>query len=185
MSRFTRIFASGLGIAAALALSVAPAAHADTGTGVSMTLTGGSLAATLAGATLEPLSYSNAAQSTTGTVGLTVDDGRGSGAGWNVTIEASALTGGLGLGADSLSVTSASTPAATAGQAVNPTSGPLAIAPVDATLDTARRVISADAGFGQGIYTQVLGLRLDVPAYARAGTYTGTLTVTSASGPGV
>jgi hypothetical protein len=72
----------------------------------------------------------------------------------------------------------------TAGQAVDGTNGPKvpASTPVG-TLDSARKVIQANANYGLGIYTQGLSVALDVPAQSRAGTYTGTLTTTISAGP--
>jgi hypothetical protein len=51
------------------------------------------------------------------------------------------------------------------------------------TLDTARKVLQANAGHGKGNYSQALDVSLIVPADSVAGTYTGTLTVTITAGP--
>jgi hypothetical protein len=72
----------------------------------------------------------------------------------------------------------------TAGQAVDATNGPKvpATSPL-ATLETARKVIQAEANYGQGTYTQALGVRLVIPGMSRAGTYTGTLTTSITAAP--
>ncbi|CAN5461824.1 hypothetical protein BH20CHL6_BH20CHL6_15370 [soil metagenome] len=51
------------------------------------------------------------------------------------------------------------------------------------TLDSARKVVQANAGYGEGTYTQDLGVSLLIPAQSRAGTYTGTLTTTISAAP--
>lgn len=51
------------------------------------------------------------------------------------------------------------------------------------TLDVARKVVHANAGFGKGTYTQALGVSLVVPGGTTADTYTSTLTVTIVAGP--
>ena len=81
-------------------------------------------------------------------------------------------------------LTSADTPVATAGQAVDGTNGPKVptTSPVGA-LDSARKVIQAEAGFGQGTYTQALGISLTIPGQTQAGTYVGTMIVTAADAP--
>ncbi len=175
--------ASGSLIAAMLA---APALAADT---VVQVVNGGARTASVANLTLSPLTYSNSAQSNAGTMTLTVDDASGTGAGWNVTIQSSAFvyTGannGTNIPAANFSLTAAATPVMTAGQAVDATNGPKvpASSPVG-TLDSARKVIQANADYGLGTYTQSLSVSLSVPAQSRAGTYTGTLTTTIAAAP--
>jgi hypothetical protein len=177
----------GFGLAASLAGGFAvPAFAADT---ITQAVTGASLSATVANvAVANAVAYSHAAQTPTGTMVLTADDSRGSGAGWNVSI----LTGNFAYAGDSLNglaipavnfvITTAGTPAMTAGQATDTTGGPKA--GVGGSLDAARKVILANANFGAGTYTQDLSISLLIPAQSRAGTYTGTLTVTEASGPG-
>ena len=51
------------------------------------------------------------------------------------------------------------------------------------TLDSARKSLVATAAYGQGTYTQALGVTLTIPAMSRVGTYTGTLTTTITSAP--
>lgn len=156
---------------------------------VTQTVTAGTRTASVANLTLGSLAYSHSAQTNTGSMTLTADDSSGSGAGWNVTILTSAFVysgtnSGTNIPAANFSLTSAAGPVATAGQAVDLTGGPKvpAVSPVG-TLDSARKTVQADAGYGQGTYTQALGVSLSVPAQSRAGTYTGTLTTTIASAP--
>lgn len=176
-------FLVGLTIAATLA---APVLAADT---VVQVVNGGARTASVADLTLTPLSYSNNAQSNAGTMTLTVDDASGTGAGWNVTLQSSAFVysganSGTDIPAANFSLTAAATPVMTAGQAVDATNGPKvpASSPVG-TLDSARKLIQANADYGLGTYTQALSVSLSVPAQSRAGTYTGTLTTTISSAP--
>ncbi len=170
-------------IAAMLAV---PVLAADT---VVQVINGGARTASVANLTLTPLTYSNSAQSNAGTMTLTVDDSSGTGAGWNVTILSSAFVysganSGTNIPAANFSLTAAATPVMTVGQAVDGTNGPKvpASSPVG-TLDSARKVIQANADYGLGTYTQALSVSLSVPGQSRAGTYTGTLTTTISAAP--
>ena len=169
-----------------IAILSTSALAADT---VIQVINGGARAASVANLTLTPLTYSNSAQANAGTMTLTVDDASGTGAGWNVTILSSAFvyTGsnsGTDIPAANFSLTAAATPVMTAGQAVDATNGPKvpASSPIG-TLDSARKVIQANANYGLGTYTQALSVSLTVPAQSRAGTYTGTLTTTISAAP--
>jgi hypothetical protein len=184
--------AKALGLVGAAALSltlVAPAMAADS---VTTNVTPGSRSASVADLALGAVAYSHTAGTKTGTMVLTADDSTGSNAGWNVTIQSSAFvwsagTGGASTGtnipAANFSLTSAAAPVSTAGQAVD-TGGPKVptTSPVG-TLDTARKVVQADASFGNGTYTQDLGVSLAIPAQSAAGAYTGTLTTTISAAP--
>jgi len=183
----TRRPALGL-VAAALAalLAVAPVAAADV---VTQAVTAGTRAASVANLTLASKAYSHSAQTSTGTMTLTADDSTGSNLGWNVTVVSSAFvysggSGGTNIPAANFSLTSAAAPVMTAGQAVDTLGGPTvpATSPVG-TLDNARKTVQAVALFGNGTYTQTLGVSLSIPAQSAAGTYTGTLTTTIAAAP--
>ena len=171
----------------ASAAVVLPAGAVNT---VTQTINAGTRSASIADASLGAVSYSHSAQSSTGTLALTADDSSGSGAGWNVTLQTSAFvySGAFGctnIPAANLSLTSASSATSTAGEAVDVVGGPkvpLTLIPPVA-LDTARKTLQAEITFGEGTYTQNLGVSLSIPAQNRVGTYTGTLTVTVAAGP--
>ena len=182
-----RRLALGLSAGALLVATVAgPALAADT---VTQAVTAGTRTASVATLALGSVVYSHTAQTSTGSMTLTADDSTGSGAGWNVTILSSAFVytganGGTNIAATAFSLSSAAAPTATAGQAVDVTDGPKVptVSPVG-TLDSARKTVQANDAFGQGTYTQALGVSLTIPAQSRAGTYTGTLTTTIASAP--
>jgi hypothetical protein len=178
-----------IGLAAGLTLVIAIAAPAFGADTVVQVITGGTRSASVANLTLSALTYSNSAQTNTGTMTLTVDDASGTGAGWNVTILSSDFVytgsnGGTDIPAVNFSLAAAATPVRTAGQAVDATNGPKvpATSPIG-TLDSARKVIQANANYGLGTYTQALDVSLSVPAQSRVGTYTGTLTTTISVGP--
>jgi hypothetical protein len=159
---------------------------------ITQTITGSGLTASVADVVLASVAYQNAAHDVTGTMVLTADDSTGSGAGWNVTIQSSALhwvgtaNGGIDIPASKLALTSAAAPTAVAGQAVSValSTGPQVppTSPIG-TLDSARKVLVATAAYGAGTYTQSLGVTLTIPAQSRVGVYTGTLTTTITSAP--
>jgi hypothetical protein len=173
-----------------LAIGASPALADDT---VTQSVAAGSRTASVANLNLGGVSASHADQESAGTMVLTADDSTGSNAGWNVTVQTTNFvwspgSGGASSGADipagNFSITSAAAPVSTDGQAVDATGGPKvpASSPVG-TLDSPRKTVQAEAAFGNGTYTQDLGVNLTVPADSAAGTYTGTLTTTISAAP--
>lgn len=168
---------------AALAMPVAAANQ------VTQTINPGTRTASIADLSLSAVNYSHAAQSSTGTMVLTADDSSGSGTGWNVTVQGSAFVysganGGTNIPASNFSVITANAPTRTAGQNVDVVGGPSApLLGSTGSLDVARKTMSALVGSGQGTYTQNLDVSLSIPALSRAGSYTGTMTVTISAGP--
>ncbi len=156
---------------------------------VTQTINAGTRTASIADLSLGAVNYSHSAQSNTGTMVLTADDSSGSGAGWNVTVQSSAFVysganGGTNIPAANFAITTAGAPTRTAGQNVDVVGGPSApLVGSTGSLDVARKTMSALVGFGQGTYTQNLDVNLSIPALSRAGTYTGTMTVTISAGP--
>lgn len=174
-------------VVGALSLGVASAAWGTDN--VTQSVTGGTRTASIADLALPGVSYSHSNQTNSGTMVLTVDDSSATGDGWNVTVQAgnfvySGDNAGTDIPAANFALTAAATPVSTAGQTIDVTGGPKvpSVSPVGA-LDTARKVIQADVGYGQGTYTQDLSVDLTVPGQSRAGTYTGTLTTTITAAP--
>ena len=182
-----------LAAAATMALAM-PVAAAE----VTQAVTAGTRTASAANLTLASVAYSHSAQTSTGTMTLTADDSTGSNAGWNVTVLSSAFVHSgtdrtKDISAVNFSLATAAEPTMTAGQAIDldtDTTGPdIANGPMVpstspvGTLDTARKTVQANANFGNGTYTQALGVSLAIPAQSASGTYTGTLTTTIASAP--
>lgn len=175
-----RVMALAAGVA--LSFAIAIPAHADNT--VSVTITGGSRSASIADATLGSVNYSHSDQTTTGTLTLTVDDSSGSDQGWNVTVQADNFANGsYSIPAGNFSITTYGSVTKIAGQDIDVTNGPLTNA--TGTLDAARKVLYANAGFGKGEYTLPIDVQLTIPGTTVAGTYTSTLTVTISAGPGV
>lgn len=155
--------AVGLGLGALIAVSAAVPALADT---VTTTITGGNRTASIDAVDLGSAAYSHTDQQLNGSMALSVDDKTGTGDGWNVTVKASdfAYTGdnaGTAIGADNLVLGTIADPVYVEGQQIDAIDGPLAFNANDGmALDTDRKVIFANAGFGSGSYTQSLPVTL-------------------------
>lgn len=190
MSRLIKLLGrAGIALALVAVLAIAAAVPAFAADTVTMSIAGGTRTASVADLPLGEVTYGHAAQDKAGTMTLTADDSTGTGAGWNVTVLSSAFVysggnGGTDIPAANFSLTSAAAPVMTAGQAVDATNGPKVptTSPVG-TLDAAKKEVQAEIAFGQGSYTQDLGVNLGIPAQSRAGTYTGTLTTSITSAP--
>lgn len=175
------------GLAGALALSVATVipAVAGTVTQVINCPTTNSLAANIADMTLAPVSYSESAQESPGTMTITAAEAGCGGAGWNVTVQTSAWTrqdGGSAIPANAFTLTQVANPAPVAGQGIDAIGGPKPVNNVG-TLNQPRKVLQANAGYGLGSYSQVLGVKLTIPATALPGTYKAVVTTTITTGP--
>ena len=164
---------------------------------VVVTTTGGSATASMAYTYVGSLSMSTPSiadfasrtlsgftQTTTASMGtFTVNDSRGNGVGWNVTVQASQFTNGsrmLPLGSISMPQPSVAkgTPQSTALPTIF--AGPYLIDGVSSI----KIASAASDGSGQGSYVFTPGpLTLSVPAKTYAGTYTSTVTVSVISGP--
>ncbi len=121
----------------------------------------------------------------TATAAVTVDDESGAGAGWNLTATSTTLTNGSAtLPATSTQVTSGAATAGTGNCSLptNTVSYPVTL-PAGTTAPTAVRVYNASAGTGAGPSQLALATTITVPANARAGTYSSTITFTVSSGP--
>jgi hypothetical protein len=169
-------------------LGFAGAAQAATDD-TSVTLTGGTLALTaptfgdFPGAILDGAADSQAATASD----WSVNDPRGSGLGWEVSMSASPLVDPRTAdgGVDDVTMTGAvlSIAEPTASAAVgNSSTAPTTLG---GNISTGVKVADANAGEGLGDWALAQGatdLTLDTPAYARAGTYTSTITTTLTAG---
>jgi hypothetical protein len=156
----------------------------------------GALSASVADLAFGQITYSHAQQVRSGTLTLTSTDTGllGTNSGWNVTVLSSAFAysgpnSGTPIPAANLAITTAQPPTRVSGQAISPVGGPRTTNATGA-LNVARKTIQADGPggvlgpyYGIGTYSQAIDVSLVVPAQARAGTYTATLTVTISSGP--
>lgn len=193
-----RFAATSIAATAVIATSFAPSAFAADATDV--TVTGGSL-----GITVDPtvgnftaVTLDGTAKTTTASFdGFEVNDARGTGAGWNVTVQAtqfaewdSALnagaggyvTGGKTLAQNSLSLAAPTVAAdGTTSAAPSITAGPHN---VDAASAVKIASAATNAGMGKYDFTQATTpLTLSIPTSAYAKTYRSTLTVSTVTGP--
>lgn len=169
-------------VSAATAISV-PAA--GTVTQVINCPTSNSLTATIADMTLQPVTYTAGVQESPGTITLTAAELGCAGQGWNVTVQASEWArenGGPAISANAFALTQVANPAAVSGQGINALGGPKLVNNVG-TLNLSRKVLQANAGYGLGSYSQVLGVKLTIPATALPGTYKAVVTTTISTSP--
>jgi hypothetical protein len=132
-----------------------------------------------------PLTYSTEDQLSSGTMTLSVVDGRGLGHGWSVTVSATdfVLAGSpASIPAANFAITAAGAVEVVRGQAVGPDGPRIPVANSVGSLDQARLVLEAAPHAGNGAYTQRLDVRLLVPGGTEAGTYVAGLVVTISSG---
>ena len=171
--------ASAVGALALSLLLAAPTVAADA---TSVTVTGGTLSITDPTVTnFAGRNITGVAQTTTADLdAFTVSDLRGTGAGWNVTAQATQFDGGVNdLGTGSLTM-SAPTVASPETESADPTivGGPY-------TIDGgAVEIASAAANAGMGVYNfGATTFTLSLPADVYAGTYTSTVTISVQSAP--
>lgn len=176
-----------IGLAGALALSLATVVPSLAGTVTQVISCGSSnsLSARVADLTLNAMNVSATTQESPGTLTLTATETGCGAQGWNVTIQAAPWTregGGATIPASALSLTQVANPAPISGQGIDPTGGPMLVNELG-TLDHSRKVLQASQGFGLGSYTQVLGVKLTIPAVTPSGAYQTVVTTTITAGP--
>ncbi len=181
MKRLTKVTAAlaAAGLAVAGAGVLAPAANAtDDITG---TITGGAFTQSLSTASFGSVAYSFSSSTQSASTTLSVSDLTGTADGWDITVAVPADLTASGtsdtIDNAGLSFTTVSDPALVAGQPIGG-GGPVKAGTSTASLDSAQSVLEAQAGSGEGSYTQPLTLGVQLPARLDAGTYTGTFTVT-------
>ena len=121
------------------------------------------------------------------TVPLTLNDARGSGAGWNLTITSTTFSDGSGhsLGTGASSVSSVSSACVAGGTCTAPTNAisyPLTV-PAAASAPTAVKLFNSAANTGLGRFTVTPTINVTIPGNAYAGSYSSTVTVAAVSGP--
>jgi hypothetical protein len=180
-----RVFALvGLGV---LALVLAAVAVANTVTATA-TVTGAGALSLSNGATASISdTLDGTDQSVSYSLPLTMNDLRGSGAGWNLTMTSTTFNDGAGhtLATNASSLASATSSCTAGGTCTNPTNSisyPLTV-PAAATAPAAVKVFNAGANTGMGRFTVTPSINVSIPGNSYAGSYASTLTIAAVSGP--
>ncbi len=166
------------------------AAFADSGTGASVAVSGGSLSqAAPTTVAANPVSLTGDDQTTTYALALTVNDPRGSGAGWHMTITSTLFDNGAGhqLASDASSIIAAPAVVCSGvgGHCTPPTNSvtyPLGV-PAASPAPAAVPLFNAAVNSGLGKFTITPTITVSIPANTYAGTYTSTVSVAIISGP--
>lgn len=152
------------------------------------TVTGSILTASTAATPSFSASLDSGDTTQTYTVPLTLQDTRGTGAGWNLTITSTRFTTG-GATPRTLPTTASSltavTSACASGTCTNPSNAqiyPIAV-PAGASAPTAVKVFNTTADNGMGRFTITPTIGVAIPQNAYAGTYTSTVTLSVVTGP--
>ena len=180
-----RILAVGTALAVLATATMIASAESAT-----VTVTAGTLTLTTNPVALPGITLSGVDQTTATTAGddvFNVADGRGSGAGYNVTIDTTDFTAGgstidTGTGAFDVSLQDADI-VVLGGNATKPTSSVTALTDIPESPAAALKVLSAAVSAGQGSYDWKPVFSLTILAQADAGSYTATITLTVATGP--
>jgi hypothetical protein len=170
------------------ALLVAPAA----GHAASVTSTGTITGSVLSAATSATPSFSanlDSGDSTqTYTVPLTIQDTRGTGVGWNLTVTSTTFTTGggspqtLATNASSLTGVTSTCSTGTCTNPVNSQTYPVGV-PAAGTAPTAVKFFNTSASNGMGRFTVTPTIGVTIPQNAFAGTYNSTVTLSVVTGP--
>lgn len=185
MHRISSRLGAILIVAGALVFPASALAATATTTG---TVTAGSLALTTAAAPAFSAALNGTDQAPTYELPLTIEDLRGTGAGWNATIMSTQFTTG-GEAAHTLSPTASSITAVsnaceaavTCTDPTNEISYPLTV-PAGAEAEPVK-FFDAASGTGMGVFSNTPTVAVSIPADTFAGTYTSTITLASVSGP--
>ena len=180
-----RILAVGTALAVLSTATMIASAESAT-----VTVTAGTLSLTTNAVALPGITLSGADQTTATTAGddtYNVADGRGSGAGYNVTIDTTDFTDSgktidTGTGDFDVSLQNADI-AVVGGSATKPTSSVTSLTSIPESPASALKVLSAAVSAGQGSYDWDPVFSLTVPGESDAGSYTATITLTAATGP--
>lgn len=166
------------------------AAFADSGTSATVAVTGGSLSETgPSTVSATPVTLTGDDQTTSYALGLTVNDPRGSGAGWNLTITSTLFDDGAGhqLASNASSINGAPSVLCISGggHCTNPTNSvtyPVGV-PAASPAPVAVKFFNAAVNTGLGKFTITPTVTIAIPANTIAGTYTSTVSVAVVSGP--
>ncbi|MFL5845103.1 MAG: WxL domain-containing protein [Solirubrobacteraceae bacterium] len=174
--------------AAIAALLLAPSASLAANVTAQGTVSGSILSASTSATPTFTADLDSGDSTPTYTIPMSVQDTRGTGAGWNVTITSTTFS--TGGGSPKTLATSASSltgvvSACTTGTCTSPANAqtyPLAV-PAGTTAPTAVKLFNTTANNGMGRFTLTPTIGVSVPQNAFAGTYSSTVTVSIVSGP--
>ena len=198
MNRFTKALGTAgvVVLFAAGSLIVAGPASADeppydqNDSDVTATVNAGIRSATLGELTFDAATVSHNDQSVSSSATLAVNDISGTGAGWQVTVQASALTFTAGADSDQANDDLAASNLTVIGQTVvaeaDTVSSLTDVTGTGATalaIGTPQIVATALRSTGEGSYTSSLTFNLTIPANTRNGSYSGIITTTMAVAP--
>lgn len=180
-----RILAVGAVLAVLATTAVMASAESATVTVSAGTLSLTTNAVALPGITLTGLDQTTA--TTAGDDTFNTTDGRGSGAGYNVTIDTTDFTDtgktiDTGTGDFDISLQDSDI-VVVGGNPTKPTSSVAALTDIPESPAAALKVLSAAVSAGQGSYDWDPVFSLTVPGASDAGSYSATITLTVASGP--
>ncbi|MCW2966824.1 MAG: hypothetical protein JWM71_596 [Solirubrobacteraceae bacterium] len=185
ITRTNRIRAVLAAVALVATLPSAAQAASVTATG---TVTGSTLSATTAATPSFTANLDSGDQTPTYTIPLTIQDTRGTGAGWNLTITSTTFTTGggtpnlLSTSASSLTGVSSSCTTGTCTNPVNAQTYPIGV-PAASTAPAAVKFFNTSANNGMGKFTVTPTVAVTVPQNAFAGSYTSTVTASIVTGP--
>jgi hypothetical protein len=187
MSPLTIRLRLALPVALAAAAVAAPAGQAATVTPQG-TVSGSVLSATTSTTPSFTANLDSGDSTQTYTVPVALQDTRGTGAGWNLTVTSTTFsTGGgspktLSTSASSLTGVTSSCASGTCTNPSNAQTYPIAV-PAGGTAPTAVKFFNTTANNGMGIFTITPTIAVTVPQNAYAGTYSSTVTLSVVSGP--
>lgn len=174
-----------IALLAASALAALPTAALAANVTATGTLTGSTLSLSTSATPSFSANLNEGDSTPTYTVPLTIQDTRGTGAGWNATITSTTFTTGTVSLATNASSLTGVTNVCASGTCTNPTNSityPVAV-PAATTAPTAVKFFNAAANTGMGKFTTTPTIGVFVPQSSTAGTYTSTLTIAIVSGP--
>lgn len=135
------------------------------------------------GSGMEVFVFSDENGTAAGLLTLSITDGRGTRAGWNVTLQSDDFLPSEGeagaIPASGFRIVSDAGISSSIGE----TDG-IEVINSGVPLHDGTRIVRAAEGYGTGRFTQQLEVELDIPAWQPVGTYQADMTVTIASGPG-
>jgi hypothetical protein len=183
----------GISLALMLLAVTAGVVYAETAT---ISITGGTLSLIPANVALSAVTLDGTDQLSTSASGAnnwSAEDARGTGTGWNLTIDSTDFTDG-GVPLRTIDISSANQEfkiqlldgniLVVAGN-TKPVSQVTTLTAIPETPAAALKFVSAATDTGMGSYTLAPNFELEVPAniYVGSGTYTATITVSAVSGP--